>query len=62
MKDNGKFSIISVQVTEAQKKEILSEIQIIQSIKDPNVVQFIDFKENPKCYFIVQELCEGNMS
>ena len=55
------FLIIQVDVSEAQKNAILKQIKLIQSIRSPNVVQFIDFKENEKYYFIVQELCEGDM-
>ena len=34
----------------------------MQLIKNPNVVQFVDVMESSKNYYIIQELCDGDIS
>ncbi|KAG2182644.1 hypothetical protein INT44_005623 [Umbelopsis vinacea] len=42
-----------------QRANILKEIQIMRSVKHPNVVQLISFSESDEYYFLVLELCNG---
>ena len=34
----------------------------MQSVHNPNIVQFIDVMESSKNYYIIQELCDGDIS
>lgn len=34
----------------------------MQSVHNPNIVQFIDVMESSKNYYIIQELCDGDIT
>lgn len=41
------------------KGALISEIKLLEVIKSPHVVGFLDVMESANTYYIVQELCEG---
>jgi serine/threonine protein kinase len=44
------------------KASLDNEIQILQTVNSPNVVAFYDVMESAKNYYIVQELCDGDLT
>ena len=40
---------------------LLSEIQILQTIKSENVVALFDVMESSQNYYIIQEICDGDL-
>jgi serine/threonine protein kinase len=34
----------------------------MQSVHNPNIVQFIDVMESSKNYYIIQEMCDGDIT
>jgi serine/threonine protein kinase len=46
--------------SEADKRHIQNEIQILQSVRHPKIVKFIEFIDDPEYYCLVMELCQGN--
>lgn len=43
------------------KSALFSEIQILQTIKSENVVALYDVMESSHNYYIIQELCDGDL-
>jgi serine/threonine protein kinase len=43
------------------KSALFSEIQILQTIKSLNVVALYDVMESSHNYYIIQELCDGDL-
>ena len=41
------------------KSSLFSEIEILKSLKSPNIVGFLDVMESKHCYYIIQEFCDG---
>jgi serine/threonine protein kinase len=46
---------------EEDQRHIQNEIQILQSIRHPNIVKFIEFVDHPEYYCFVMELCRGQL-
>ncbi|OBZ86302.1 Serine/threonine-protein kinase srk1 [Choanephora cucurbitarum] len=42
-----------------ERANILKEVQIMRSIRHPNIVQLLHFSETPENYFLALDLCEG---
>lgn len=42
-----------------EKERIMFEIKILQDLDHPHICRVIDFFEELKCYYIVQELING---
>lgn len=61
-KDQSKFWVILVDSDEYLKSALFQEIKIMQSVHNPNIVQFVDVMESSKNYYIIQELCDGDIS
>ena len=53
--------IILVDSDEYLKAALFSEIQVLKSVKSENVVGFFDVMESSQNYYIVQELCDGDL-
>ena len=51
-----------VDSDEYLKNALFSEIKIMQAVKSDNIVGFFDVMESSKNYYIVQELCDGDLS
>lgn len=51
-----------VDADEYLKNALFSEIKIMECIKSENIVGFYDVMESSKNYYIVQELCDGDLS
>jgi calcium-dependent protein kinase len=41
------------------KEGLMSEIKIMQKLKSPNVVAFLDVLETTNNYYIIQEFCDS---
>ena len=41
---------------------MFNEIKIMQSVKSENIVGFYDVMESANNYYIVQELCDGDLT
>ena len=55
------FSSILVRADPYLEEAFFSEIQIMAKLESPNIVTFLDVLESGKNYYIVQELCEGDL-
>ena len=60
-KKNSKFPSNSVDSDEYLKSALFSEIQVLKSVKSENIVGFFDVMESSQNYYIVQELCDGDL-
>ena len=54
--------LTSVDSDEYLKNALFQEIKIMQSVHNPNIVQFIDVMESSKNYYIIQEMCDGDIT
>ena len=61
-KSSSNFFSYLVDNDEYLKAALFSEIKIMQSLKSENVVGFHDVMESSKNYYIVQELCDGDIT
>lgn len=43
------------------EEALISEIQIMSKLESPNIVTFYDVLESGKNYYIIQELCTGDL-
>ena len=43
------------------KSALFSEIEILSKLKSPNIVGFYDVLESNHNYYLVQELCNGDL-
>jgi calcium-dependent protein kinase len=41
------------------REGLISEIKIMQTLKSPNVVAFLDVLETTNNYYIIQEFCDS---
>ena len=64
VKDNKKFVWKRLDygpMSDKEKQQLVSEVNILRLMKNPNIVQYVDRiidKDNQRIY-IVMELCEG---
>lgn len=61
----NKVVIISANIVDKDdylKAALKNEIDILQKLHSENVVAFYDVMESSKNYYIIQELCDGDLS
>lgn len=56
------ISAIIVDKDDYLKAALKNEIDILQKLHSENVVAFYDVMESSKNYYIIQELCDGDLS
>lgn len=44
------------------KAALISEIKLLKVLKSPNIVGFLDVMESVNNYYLVQELCDGDLA
>jgi serine/threonine protein kinase len=61
-KDSSTSTFIIVDRDDYLKASLTNEIQILQKLHSDNIVGFYDVMESSKNYYIIQELCDGDLA